>query len=209
MAKSGDISNIRKDILIRYYGPITKIRRDYMEPAPELQEYNSEWIWGPSGHGKSTLARDENPNSYPKMLNKWWDGYKEGMTALLEDIDPVSSKHLAHHCKIWLDKFDFVAEAKGDTRRIRPPKVVITSQYTIEQCFNAVDAVAIRRRCVVRKVVNFQEVPDDSHPNFATPAAAVPTFNPPPTPPTRVLEWYESANKRFNGIEDLLDEDQI
>lgn len=44
------------------------------------------WIWGASGAGKSRLARDKFPNSYPKLCNKWWDGYKGQETVIMDDI---------------------------------------------------------------------------------------------------------------------------
>lgn len=42
------------------------------------------WIWGKAGVGKSRRARlyaenynsDQSQTHYPKLCNKWWDGYQ-------------------------------------------------------------------------------------------------------------------------------------
>lgn len=176
LAKSGDLDGIDDQIFLSHYGNINKIARDYQQPPQDLPDYNFEWIWGRSGSGKSSLARQENPNPYPKNTNKWWCAFKDGQTALIEDLDPEQAKYMAGFIKVWADKFPFNGEAKGGSRIIRPPKLVITSQYTIEECFNERDAEAIRRRCRVRKMENFQEVPDDSAPNSNPPIGTAPTF---------------------------------
>ncbi len=33
------------------------------------------WIYGPPGTGKTHWARNYDSNFYPKLANKWWDGY--------------------------------------------------------------------------------------------------------------------------------------
>ena len=33
------------------------------------------WIYGPPGTGKTHWARNYDTNFYPKLANKWWDGY--------------------------------------------------------------------------------------------------------------------------------------
>lgn len=33
------------------------------------------WVWGPSRTGKSTWARENYPDAYDKLQNKWFDGY--------------------------------------------------------------------------------------------------------------------------------------
>lgn len=159
-AVSGNIEEIDDQIFICQYNTLKAIARDYQKEVPPLTKYNNEWIWGSTGSGKSTLARKENPGAYHKLANKWWCAYREGQTVLLEDLDPRSCEHLANFLKVWMDTFPFTAESKGASRQLRPPKIVVTSQYQIEECFNELDAAAIRRRCKVRKIESFVEVPD-------------------------------------------------
>lgn len=182
LAKQGRLDEIDPDISLRCYGAIKAIARDHQKKPASLPDYHAEWVWGRSGSGKSTLARKEHPDCYPKECNKWWCGYQNEEIVLVEDIDPDNAKYIARHCKIWGDKFAFIGESKGGSWMIRPKKVIFTSQYTIEECFNERDAVAIRRRCKVRKIENFQEVPDDSAPNENAPAGTAPTFCIPETP---------------------------
>lgn len=178
-AIAGEFDDIPKDILLRTYNGIKAVYRDHQKAPPSLLEYNNEWIFGASGSGKSTKARAENVGAYPKEANKWWCGYQGEDCVLIEDIDPDVAKYLARYIKVWCDKFPFVGEVKAGSSLIRPKKIVFTSQYTIEECFNPRDAAAIRRRCKVRKFENFVEVPDDF---VDPPGGTVGSFSVPETP---------------------------
>lgn len=72
-------------------------------------------------------------------------------------MDDIDKKHecLAAHIKHWTDKFGFTAETKGGACAPKIKKFIITSQYQIEEIFNEKDAAAIRRRCKVIHMVNF------------------------------------------------------
>lgn len=154
-AKADNLDEIDPDIRIRHYRTLQQIAADHMIPSQRLPTTTGMWIYGPSGSGKSTLARqigDEAGGYYLKLANKWWDGYCGEDVVILEDLDP---KHecLAHHLKLWCDCHDFIAEKKGTAIRIRPKKIIITSQYSIEEIFNDVRTQqALNRRCEIQFV---------------------------------------------------------
>lgn len=109
------------------------------------------WIYGPPGTGKSRLiwdyAAENNIRVYVKNQNKWWDGYSDQQIVLIDDAGE-NMKLLAAHLKNWGDRYPFTAEVKGGTRRINTASFnfIVTSNYSIREIFNAVDAEAIERR---------------------------------------------------------------
>lgn len=129
-AKEGDFDSIDADIRVKQYNILQKIRNDTMAERERttLMDITNEWYFGPSGSGKSRKAREDNPGAYLKMCNKWWDGYQDEEIILIEDFD-VKHSVLCHHMKIWGDRYPFLMEVKGGARKIRPTKIIVTSNY--------------------------------------------------------------------------------
>lgn len=152
LAKEGRFDEIPSDLYIRYLGNFHRINTMHQVLPSDADASTGVWIYGKSGIGKSRYARHHYPGFYHKMPNKWWCGYTDQEYVIVDDVDP-SMKYLAYYLKIWTDRYAFACEKKNGVATIRPKKVVITSQYTIEQCFDEIDAVAIRRRCEVIELV--------------------------------------------------------
>lgn len=113
----------------------------------DRDELDNVWIWGPSGCGKSRYVRDNHEVFYTKGMNKWWDGYNGEEIVLLDDFDPKHGEFLGYFLKIWADHYAFNAEVKGGMLKIRPKKIIVTSQYPIESCFKEQEEIdAINRR---------------------------------------------------------------
>lgn len=121
----------------RLYSTWHRMHQDHMPQPPSRDTLANFWIYGATGTGKSRSVREYygETNIYPKALNKWWDGYKNQQVVLIEEVSPRDKDWLGEKLKVWADHYPFVAEHKGRSVMIRPPIIVITSNYTIEECF--------------------------------------------------------------------------
>lgn len=135
LAKEGKFDEIPADIYVRYIGNLHRIHRENMAPVESLSSTCGVWLFGPTGSGKSRGAREAYPLIYPKPLNKWWDGYNSQEEVLIDDVDYGQVSWIGNFLKIWCDHYPFIAEKKGGSVLIRPKKVIVTSQYRIEDLF--------------------------------------------------------------------------
>lgn len=128
------------------YGLQTMKRREFLDTR-------GMWIHGATGMGKTHFALDyakeHGYSVFSKDANKWWDGYSGENLVLIDDVSPDNTKYLARKYKLWMDKWNLAqCEVKCGTIPTDYDVFCITSQYTIEECFDDPrDAAAIRRRC--------------------------------------------------------------
>lgn len=158
LAEVGNFDEIDDDIYIRHGKMLKTIHEDKIGKKEYVTLDHPDktmlWYYGPPGTGKSKTARQNHPELYLKMCNKWWQNYKNEKVVLLEDMGKEHNV-LAHHLKIWADRYPFPAETKGNAITARPELIIVTSNYTIDEIFNETDAAALHRRF---KTVHFNEI---------------------------------------------------
>lgn len=155
-AEEGRIDDIPDDVRFLHLRTIN-LHRDEASKKRKIDDTEEQhlWYYGDSGTGKSRKAREENPDAYLKMCNKWWCGYEDEDVVLIEDFD---KKHdvLVHHMKIWADRYPYLAEYKGGARKIRPKKIIVTSNYHPEEIWQQPsDLEPILRRFKLEKFSSF------------------------------------------------------
>lgn len=158
LAKSGDFEKMEEehpDMYWNNYHTMKRIAMDNPKVPETLSKLDNEWIWGAPGVGKSRTARIENPGLYIKSHNKWWLGYKGEDVVLYDDLGKTDAVWAGEFLKQWADHYPFPAETKGDGSVIRPKRIVVTSNYTIEELWGHDESLssAIRRRFKVRHLL--------------------------------------------------------
>lgn len=129
LAKCGKIDEIRADLQVRFYRHWLLIA-DRNRPMPLINnELINLWIHGPTGTGKTKWCWDVFPKHYPKLKNKWWDGYDDEKVVIMHEVGP---KHemLSEHIKEWADHYPFRCEKKGSSLVINCQILIITSNYS-------------------------------------------------------------------------------
>lgn len=151
-AKEGRFDDIPADLYNRYMGNFHRMYSMHRPVPPSVDKLDFHWFYGPSGTGKSLAARNENPGYYLKRRNKWWDNYTDQPCVIIEEWCPQDEQYLGSMLKEWCDHHPFAAEMKGSTVTIRPPKIIITSNYSLEECFSDIHNLEpLRRRLTIRQ----------------------------------------------------------
>jgi len=144
LAQNNELTTIAEQepqVFVQSYRTLKQIATDYMVCPPNLTSCAGVWIYGPPGVGKSHFAREVYGNSmYVKAQNRWWCGYQNEKNVLMDDFD---CKVMGHLLKLWADKYAFMAEVKGSSRLIRPEKLIITSNYSIDQLYSRLEDSAL------------------------------------------------------------------
>lgn len=149
LAEAGDWDTIKEEYPVEYATKLRMLEYLHAKRPRELVECAAphQWIYGPPGTGKSRMARDKNPGAFIKdPTEKWWDGYDDEEVVIIDDFDKFQVKQ-GGDMKRWLDRYPFQAQVKGGYCKVRPVKIIVTSNYHPSEIWDdAVTVQAILRR---------------------------------------------------------------
>lgn len=123
--------------MARYHGAMSKYRafKDKRRSRPKLE---LEWIYGPSGSNKSTIAERENPDAYWLGVGctgkLWWDGYDGESTIIVDDFRPSMCSY-GELLKMTNSRGKYRIEHKGGSGWLTCAKMVFTSIQHPEDMF--------------------------------------------------------------------------
>jgi Geminivirus Rep catalytic domain./RNA helicase. len=117
--------------------------RSHKSKNPPHETTRGTWIRGPPGSGKTHSVHATESDLYCKAQNKWWDGYTGQKAVLMDDFDQ-QGECLAHHMKIWADKWPCQGETKGGHVPLTYDRLIVTSNFTIDQAFKNSDPETIK-----------------------------------------------------------------
>lgn len=204
LAEAGKLDEIKEDyplIYLMHKPKLESLMSPNLEPFTDDPKLHFEWWYGPTGTGKSHTVWQEYPVHYDKQMNKWWDGYLYQETVVIEEADPKKCEHMAYFFKRWCDLYPFRAEIKnGHLNNIRPNKIIVTSNYSIKECFpNQQDYEPLLRRF---KVVHFDSLRIFPTVSPMETETSTPTGEPAVAPNFNIPEIFTPQSDR--DIQDLI-----
>lgn len=119
----------------------SQLRLSYWRQADDIQSIDHAkplWIHGPPGTGKSAYVHMKFSKLYKKdVSDKWWDGFDLDYheCVYIEDFDPDGMLKLGFQkLKIYADSTGFAGDKKYGGLDIIRGRLIITSNFTIDQC---------------------------------------------------------------------------
>ncbi len=83
------------------------------------------WLYGSTGIGKTRYVFDNFNDIYTSGNGKWFDGYEQNETILIDDY---RCDYMKFHCLLrFIDRYPFTRELKGSTIQIKSKYIIFTS----------------------------------------------------------------------------------
>lgn len=116
-----EIAESEPTVYVRYHRGLEKLRSSLYKERTDPPSV--EWLWGRTGVGKTRRAVEHNASFYIKDATRWWDGYTQQHTIIIDDFD--GSWPFRDLLRL-LDRYPYQGQTKGGYVQINSPKIFIT-----------------------------------------------------------------------------------
>jgi len=156
-AQAGKLDEIPSSEYIRHYGTLKRIACDHAVDPKCLNHLDNEWIYGPTGTGKSfpfEQMRDESQSCFFKTHDLLWQGYRGEPVVCFDEFEPEDG-HLLRMLKQWMGKGIIEAKVHYAHGKFRPKRIIVTSNHHPRDIWPKRDLSALYRRMKIYKQVDY------------------------------------------------------
>lgn len=107
----------------------------YLQQQDRTEPPIVEWVFGPTGSGKSSYAYSKSQSVYFKDHTQWWDGYTQQNVIVIDDFD---TRWPFRDLLKLLDRYPYQGQIKGGYVKINSPNIIITCDRTMEQLYKKI-----------------------------------------------------------------------
>lgn len=163
LAKQGlvdEIAHFAPKYYVIYYNTWNKLSSDFKK-AKGVEKVCI-WIHGKSGIGKSRFCHENFEGAFWKQVDKWWDGYKDNKTVVVDDIDDKTLS--VRELKLIADRYPLSREVKGALVHLCNDILICTANYSIGATFveSPLEHIeAIQRRFIEVEALSYDELLQD------------------------------------------------
>lgn len=166
--KKREIAEEHPSAYLRYHSGIDKMI-SLNQKKRDFKPY-VEWIWGPSGEGKTRYVVEKEKELWLSGKNlRWWQGYENQEATLFDDFRKDFCTF--HELLRIIDRYPYTVEIKGGSSELNSKRMYITSCFHPEDVYNTREDIKQLLRRIdkitpmgdAKRVENFvTEVEDDS-----------------------------------------------
>lgn len=125
---------------VRYYRGLQNLKDIQSEHRTEPPIVT--WLWGRTGSGKTRMATS-GADFYMKDGTKWWDGYTQQKTIVIDDFD---GQWPFRDLLRLLDRYPYQGQTKGGYVKINSPEIYITCEFEPKHFWTTNELAQILRR---------------------------------------------------------------